>query len=65
MAVVYEPIEGTDLVKAYSDTGHFIISNETGFEYGEAVDPVYMNRTYTESDNLIPPEEEPEEPEMA
>lgn len=59
MAVVYEQIAGTDLVKAFSDTGHMIISDETGVEYSEAVDPDFMNRTYTESEKLI--EEDPTE----
>ena len=57
MAVVYEKLEGTDLVKAYSDTNHYIISDESGAMYAEAIDPDFMHRTYTESDQLI---EEPE-----
>ena len=52
MAVVYEQIEGTDLVKAYSDTGHKIVQDGTGAVYDEAVDPDFMNRTYTESDEM-------------
>lgn len=61
MAVVYERLEGTDLVKAYSDAKHYIISNESGVLYAEAVDPDFMNRTYTESDRLIEEEELPDD----
>lgn len=57
MAVVYERLGETDLIKAYSDTGHFLISDETGAVYGEAIDPDFCNRTYTESEELIPEEE--------
>lgn len=41
------------LIKTYSDTGHYIIQNGTGIEYGEAIDPEKMGRTYTESERLI------------
>lgn len=45
--------DGTVLVKSYSDTNHYIIQDETGIEYSEAVDPEKMGRTYTESDRVI------------
>lgn len=61
MAVIYEPIEGTDLIKAYSDTGHKIIQDESGVVYDEAVDPDFMHRTYTESEELIGENEDEEE----
>jgi len=53
MAVVYERIEGTDLIKAYSDTGHKLVQDGTGAVYDEAVDPDFCNRTYTESEEMI------------
>lgn len=52
MAVVYERIEGTDLIRAYSDTGHKLVQDGTGAVYDEAVDPDFCNRTYTESDEM-------------
>lgn len=57
--IVTERLEGfTDLVKTYSDAGMMIIQDETGIMYAEAVDPDYMNRTYTESDIPIEQKEE-------
>ena len=53
--VIYETIEGTDLIRAYSNNGMMLSQDETGNLYPEAIDPVYMNRTYTETD--IPIEE--------
>lgn len=54
--VIYQEISGTDLVRAYSNSKMMIRQDETGNLYSEAIDPVYMNRTYTETD--IPIEEE-------
>lgn len=54
--VIYQEISGTDLVCAYSNNRMMIRQDETGNLYSEAIDPVYMNRTYTETD--IPIEEE-------
>ena len=45
--------DGTVLIRTYSDSGHYIIQDETGIEYSEAVDPEKMGRTYTESDRVI------------
>lgn len=45
------------LVRTYSDSGLKIIQDSTGILYDEAIDPVSMNRTYTESD--VPIDEEP------
>lgn len=55
MAVVYEDVEGTELVRAYSDSGFKIHGGNPEGDYDEAVDPKSMNRTYTETD--IPTEE--------
>ncbi len=61
MAIVTERYEGSeDLVITYSDKGMMIRQDETGHLYSEAIDPDYMNRTYTETD--IPIEQEEEEP---
>lgn len=50
------------LVKTYSDAGKYIIQEETGLKFEEAIDPVSAERVYTESDELIPvPEPEPED----
>lgn len=53
--------ENTSLIKTYSDANKYIIQDETGDMYVEAVDPIVMNRTYTESDIDIEEEEEEEE----
>lgn len=45
--------DGTVLIRTYSDSGHYIIQDETGIEYSEAVDPEKMGRTYTESERII------------
>lgn len=51
MAVVYERVSGSaDLVMAYSNAGMMIRKDGTEELYTEAVDPDYMNRTYTETD---------------
>ena len=52
--VYYKTLEnGTVLVRAYSDSNHYIIQDGTGIEYSEAIDPEHMNRTYTESERII------------
>ena len=53
--------DGVVLVRTYSDIHHTIISDETGFEYDEAIDPEYKHRTYHESENEIVDHEEPED----
>lgn len=55
--------DGTILNRTYSDAGFYIIQNGTGAKYTEAIDPMSMNRTYTESEELLPVE--PEETEEA
>ena len=45
------------LVKTYSDSNKYIIQNETGIEYTEAVD-VPNKYTYTESEKDIESESE-------
>lgn len=63
--VIYEPIEGTNLILAYSNQNFKIRQDGTGELYDEAVDPDFCHRTYTETDipreDIKPaPEPEPE-----
>lgn len=51
--------DGVDLYRTYSDINHYIIQDQTGFEYEEAIDVEGAEFTYTESEKVIPdPEEE-------
>lgn len=50
-------VNGRQLVKTYSDAGKFIIQNETGGKFTEAID-IPNKFTYSESDENIPVEEE-------
>lgn len=45
--------QGRNLVRSYSDVGKYIIQDETGDKYEEAVDPEDVHRTYTESNEYI------------
>lgn len=51
--------DGVVLNRTYSDAGYYI--ERDGIRYAEAVDPAELGRTYTETDELIPVEEEMEE----
>ncbi len=46
--IIQEDI-GNDLIKTYSDRHVLIRSLETGYLYGEAVDPSRFNRQYEET----------------
>ena len=59
--IIYEEINGTDMVRTYSNIGMKIRQDGTGIIYDEAIDPVYMNRTYTETEEPVEEELEPEE----
>lgn len=51
--------DGVKLYRNYSDEGKYIIQDQTGVKYGEAIDVESAPYTYTETDELIPvPEEE-------
>lgn len=52
--------DGVDLYKTYSDAGYFILQNETGVKYGEAIDVEAAPYTYSETEELIPVEKEKE-----
>lgn len=45
-------VNGRELIKTYSDNNKYIIQNETGIEYMEAVD-IPNKHTYTESEREI------------
>ncbi|HIY16031.1 MAG TPA: hypothetical protein H9839_01725 [Candidatus Intestinimonas stercorigallinarum] len=45
---------GRTLARTYSDAGYRIRQDGTGAVYDEAVDPVEMGRTYTETDEQRP-----------
>lgn len=45
--------DGVVLNRTYSDKGMMILQNETGIEYGEAIDIEGAPYTYTETDKPI------------
>ena len=45
--------DGVNLYKSYSDINHYIIQDQTGNEYIEAIDIEDAPYTYTESDKEI------------
>lgn len=51
--------DGVELDRTYSDAGMYILQNETGAKYTEAIDVVPLRYTYSETDEPIP--DEPEE----
>lgn len=58
--IVGKFIDGTNLIKTYSDIRHYI--ERDGVKYEEAIDPEKLGRKYTETDEVIPePEPEAEE----
>lgn len=59
--IIEQPDGGWTLVRTYSDAGMQIRQDETGWLYGEAIDPQFTGRTYTETDIPIEPEEPPDE----
>ena len=48
--------DGVELNRTYSDAGFYI--ERDGVRYEEAVDPAELGRVYTETDELIPVEDE-------
>ena len=57
--IIQEQISET-LVKTYSDQGVYIHGGYPEADYAEAVDPISMGRTYTETDIPIVSEEIPD-----
>jgi hypothetical protein len=45
--------DGVNLYRNYSDAGFYILQNETGVEYAEAIDVENAPYTYTETDKPI------------
>ena len=45
-------INGKEFIKTYSDENRYVVQDETGIAYTEAIDPVFTGRTYTEGDVL-------------
>lgn len=59
--IIVERVEGhPDLIKRHSDQGFYIQNDQTGEKYGEAID-IEGLYTYTETDELIPIEDNSEE----
>lgn len=50
--------DGVNLFRNYSDEGFYIVQNETGIEYSEAIDVEGATFTYSESDRFIEVEDE-------
>ena len=50
--------DGISLYKTYSDNGYYILQNETGTKYSEAIDVETSTYTYTETDEYIDGNEE-------
>jgi hypothetical protein len=50
--------DGVVLNRTFSDAGFYIVQNETGIKYSEAVDVMPCKYTYTETDEPIPAETE-------
>ena len=59
MAIVQEHIDigGRDFIRTYSDMGVKIHGGFPESDYDEACDPAELNRTYTETDTPIEPDE--------
>ena len=51
--MIIEEILTNNLVKHYSDNGKYILQNETGIEYAEAVDVLPCRYTYSETQKNI------------
>ena len=45
--------DGVNLYRYYSDQGFYLLQNETGVEYSEAVDVESSKYTYSETDKPI------------
>lgn len=49
--------DGVNLYRTYSDKGMYLLQNETGIEYAEAIDVENAPYTYSETEKLIETEE--------
>lgn len=59
--MIIQELIGNDLVRTYSDKNVYIHGGFPEADYAEAVDPVGMGRTYTETDIQIEEEATAEE----
>lgn len=50
-------INRKEFIKTYSDAGLYIHGGNPEADYEEAIDPAELNRTYTETDIPIEPDE--------
>ena len=50
--------DGVNLYRTYSDLEHYIIQNETGIKYVDAIDVENAPYTYSETEEKIKPVEE-------
>ena len=50
--------DGVNLFRTYSDEGNYILQNETGVKYAEAIDVETAPYTYSETDEKIESSEE-------
>lgn len=50
----YKHIKLKKFYRTYSDAGYYIIQEQTGIKYEEAIDIEGAGYTYVESDELIP-----------
>lgn len=53
--------DGVNLYRTYSDAGYFILQNETGVKYSEAIDVESAPYTYEETEDIIEKPQQPEE----
>lgn len=53
--------DGVNLYRTYSDESMYILQNETGIEYDEAIDVENAPYTYSETNKPIPKYEEEDE----
>lgn len=51
--MIIEEVLTNNLVKHYSDSNKYILQNETGIEYAEAVDVIPCRYTYSETQKNI------------
>ena len=51
-------INGKQFVKTYSDSGYYILQNETGIKYSEAIDIAPLKYSYSETTEPIEVEDE-------
>lgn len=56
--ILTEYLNDGTLIRHYSDAGYMLLQNETGAIYSDPIDVVPCRYTYTETTELVEPEEE-------